>query len=85
MTTYNITKIKPTTLANNFALLYGSFGTIVASIRFVSTQGIAYALGYVFGALLVGYITGIILAYLYNFFVKYTGGLQVEVSEKTNS
>ena len=81
MSTRTITKIKPTTLANNLSLIYGSSGAVVALIQYVAAKGIAYSLGYVVGALLVGYLIGFVGAYLYNFFVKYTGGIQVEVSE----
>jgi drug/metabolite transporter (DMT)-like permease len=81
MTTRNITKIKPTSLANTLSLIYGSFGAVVALIQYLAAKGLAYTLGYIVGALLVGYITGFVGAYIYNFFVKYTGGIQVEVSE----
>ena len=82
MSTRTITKIKPTTLGNTAALFYLVIGLTAALFIGLSTnKGIPFCIGYTFGYTLCGYLSGLIGAVLYNFVVKYTGGVQVEVSE----
>jgi Ca2+-dependent lipid-binding protein len=81
--THIITRISPLNLAGILGTIYGAVNALVAISLYFATKGLAYVLGYIAGSVVVGFLAGLLIAYVYNVTVRYTGGLRlnVEVSD----
>jgi hypothetical protein len=93
-----IKKINPLSLGYNLALIYLIFGILFsafmlilrnnpnligvinpATLSLTNTQVfLLYPLGYAIG----GFITGIVIGFIYNHIVKITGGISIELSKE---
>lgn len=88
-----IKKISPKSIAKLFGVMYAVigliFGLIFSALSLVASSDEAGAMGLIFGigaviALpvfygLMGWVGGYVMGWLYNFFAKRVGGIQIEV------
>ena len=77
--TRTITRISPLNLANTLSVMYGIVNALVAISLYFATKGLAFTLGYIVGSIVVGFLAGLLIAYVYNVTVRYTGGLKINV------
>jgi uncharacterized membrane protein YraQ (UPF0718 family) len=59
--------------------MYGIVNALVAISLYFATKGLAFTLGYIVGSIVVGFLAGLLIAYVYNVTVRYTGGLKINV------
>lgn len=95
MSTVTITKVNPISLGKIIAIIYGVLGLVFGffAILFLLTLFVApIATMEILSILMVllliplmnviiGFITGVIIALIFNFISRYTGGLELEMEE----